>query len=259
MKSQIQRALPIINIVTTVVVITVNILANALPLNGLDTGEISDRFNIYFVPAGYVFSIWGLIYLALIAFTVYQALPSQRENATVQDIGLLYALSGVGNITWLFMWHYEVFLLTLPAMLLILGSLIAIFLKIWSHRTELNIVERWVIAIPFSIYLGWISVATVANATQLLYYLDWGQWGLSAEVWAIIMLVIAAAIAVTMSIRHGNLAYAAVFVWAYIGIALKHNGVAAVMLPASMLAGIIAIAGIAGVPLSKDRRMGQRA
>ena len=199
MKSRIQRALPIINIVTTVVVITFNILANALPLNGLDTGEISDRFDIYFVPAGYVFSIWGLIYLGMIAFTVYQALPSQRDNATVQSIGLLYALSGLGNVVWLFFWHYEVFTLTLVPMLVILASLIAIFLKIWSHRAELSLAERWTIAVPFNIYLGWISVATVANATQLLYYLDWGQWGLSAEVWAIIMLSIAAAIAVILA------------------------------------------------------------
>ncbi|MBN1247102.1 MAG: tryptophan-rich sensory protein [Anaerolineae bacterium] len=257
MNSRLQRALPIINIVTTVAVITINILANALPLNGLDTGEISDRFEIYFVPAGYVFSIWGLIYLGMIAFTVYQALPLQRDNKTVQSIGLLYALSGVGNITWIFLWHYEVFTLTLVPMLVILGSLIAIFLKIWAHRTELSLAERWTIAVPFSVYLGWISVATVANATQLLYYLDWGQWGLSAEVWAIVMLLIAAAIAVIMSIRHGNLAYAAVFVWAYVGIAIKHNDVNAVMLPAAMLAGIIALAGIAGVPLSKGRRMPQ--
>jgi hypothetical protein len=257
MKDRIRGALPIINIVTTIVVITVNILANSLPLNGLDTGEISDRFEIYFVPAGYVFSIWGLIYLGLIAFTIYQALPAQRDNATVQSIGLLYALSGIGNVVWLFFWHYEVFALTLVPMLVILGSLIAIFLTIWEHRTELSLVGRWTISVPFSIYLGWISVATVANATQTLDYFNWGQWGISAEVWAIIMLIVAAAIAILMSLRHGNLPYAAVFVWAYIGIAVKHSDVNAVMLPAAMLAGIIALAGIAGVPLSKERRLSQ--
>lgn len=257
MNSRIARALPVINIVTTIVVITINILANALPLNGLDTGEISDRFDIYFVPAGYVFSIWGLIYIGMIAFTVYQALPAQRDNPIVRSIGLLYALSGVGNVVWLFFWHYEVFNFTLVPMLVILGSLIAIFLKIWRHRAELDLAGRWAILVPFSIYLGWISVATVANSTQLLYYLDWGGWGLSPEVWAIIMLVIAAAIAVTMSVRHGNLPYAAVFVWAYIGIAIKHSGVSAVMIPAAMLAGVIALVGIAGVPLSRARRLGQ--
>jgi len=256
MKSKIRTALPLINIVVTLGVIIVNGLATMLPLNGLDTGEISDRFDIYFVPAGYVFSIWGLIYLGLLAFTIYQALPSQRDNVHIQSIGLLYALSGVANMVWLFLWHYEVFNFTLLAMLTILGSLIAIFLTLWARRAQLSLADRWAMAIPFSVYLGWISVATVANATQLLYYLNWGGWGISAEAWAVIMLVVAAGIAITMALRHGNLAYAAVFVWAYAGIAAKHSAVPVVMLPAAMLAGIIAVAGIAGVPLSKKRRLG---
>ena len=239
-------ALSVVNTVVTLAVIIVNALATSLPLNGLDTGEISDRFEIYFVPAGYVFSIWGLIYLGLMAFTVYQALPSQRENPHVRRIGLLYTLNGVANIVWLFLWHYEVFDFTLLAMLTILGSLIAIFLMLWSGRNELSRTDRWAILVPFSIYLGWISVATVANATQLLYYLNWGGWGISPEVWAVVMLVVAAGIAVAMSLRHGSLAYAGVFVWAYIGIALKHSDVAAVMLPAAILAGLIGLAGIAG-------------
>ncbi|MCJ7550102.1 MAG: tryptophan-rich sensory protein [Anaerolineae bacterium] len=256
MKSKIRAALPLINVVVTLGVIIVNGLATMLPLNGLDTGEISDRFDIYFVPAGYVFSIWGLIYLGLLAFTVYQALPSQRDNVHIQRIGLLYTLSGVANMVWLFLWHYEVFSLTIFAMLAILGSLIAIFLSLWSGRTELTLADRWAIMIPFSVYLGWISVATVANATQLLYYLNWGGWGISAEVWAAIMLVVAAGIAIVMALRYGSLPYAAVFVWAYAGIAIKHSDVAAVMLPAAMLAGIIGLAGMAGVPLSKSRRLG---
>ena len=103
MKKDIVRQ--VVNLLATVATITINGLANALPLNGQTTGEISDRFDVYFVPAGYVFSIWGLIYLALSAFAVYQALPAQRENPHLRRIGYLFALSCVANSAWIFLWH----------------------------------------------------------------------------------------------------------------------------------------------------------
>ncbi len=237
-----KKAWPWINLVATATMIIVNVLANALPLNGLNTGEISDRFDIYFVPAGYVFSIWGLIYLGLIAFAIYQLLPSQRDNPHIRRIGLLYAVSSAANIAWIFFWHYELFTLTVPAMLILLVSLIAIFLTIWRGRRELGAGDRWAILAPFSVYLGWISVATVANVTQLFYYLGWGGWGISAEAWAVIMLLVAAGIAFIMSARHALAAYVAVFVWAYSGIAVKHGGTPVVGVTAAVLAGVLAIA-----------------
>jgi len=238
----------IANVVTVLVVITINVLANALPLNGLNTGEISDRFDIYFVPAGYVFSIWGVIYLGLLGFAVYQALPSQRDNAHVRRISWLHILSGVGNIGWIFTWHYERFAITLPFMLVLLAALIGIFLRLWANRATLTRADQWAIVVPFSVYLGWISVATVANATQLLYYLNWNGWGISAEVWAVIMLLVAAAIAVVMSLRHASIAYLAVFVWAYIGIAVKHLETPIVGVTAAVLAGAIAVALVLAIP-----------
>jgi hypothetical protein len=231
----------IVNVVVTVAVIIVNILANALPLNGLDTGEISDRFDIYFVPAGYVFSIWGLIYLGLIAFTIFQALPAQRDSAFLDHIGYLYAFSGAANIVWLFLWHYEVFTLTLLAMLAILGSLTAIYVRLKVGREKVSAQERWLVHVPFSVYLGWISVATVANTTQLLYYLNWGGWGIAPEVWAAVMLVVAAAIALTGNLARGDVAYNLVFVWAYVGIAVKHADTPTVSWTAWILAAVIAV------------------
>ena len=237
-----------VNLVATVAMISVNVLANALPINGLNTGEISDRFPIFFVPAGYVFSIWGLIYIGLITFAIYQALPAQRENAAVVRIGYLYALSSVANIVWIFLWHYTRFVLTLPAMLVILASLILIFLGLWDRRRELTSADRWAMFGPFSVYLGWISVATVANVTQVLYYLNWGGWGIGPQAWAVVMLVVAAAIGVAMSLRHANVAYVAVFVWAYVGIAVKHWSTPAVGLTAAVLAGLLAVAMVLSVP-----------
>ena len=117
-----------IAVITTIIAtITINVLANALPINGLNTGEISNRFDVYFVPAGYVFSIWGVIYLGLIAFAIFQALPSQRENSRLQATGWWIALGGLANMAWIFLWHYEQFPLTLIAMLVLLASLIVTY------------------------------------------------------------------------------------------------------------------------------------
>ena len=111
-------------VVSVIATIVINTLANALPLNGFNTGEISDRFAVYFTPAGYVFSIWGLIYLGLIAFSIYQALPAQRENPRLRATGWWIVLGGIANSAWIFLWHYEQFPLTIVAMLILLVTLI---------------------------------------------------------------------------------------------------------------------------------------
>ena len=120
----------ILNLVAVVATIVINGLANTLPLNGQNTGEISDRFKVFFVPAGYVFSIWGLIYLFLLAFSIYQALPKQRENPRLVAVGYLFVFSCVANISWLFFWHYNLFVLSLIAMLVLFACLVAIYIRI---------------------------------------------------------------------------------------------------------------------------------
>ena len=230
-----------INVIATLVTLTVNGLANSLPINGLTTGDISDNFDVFFVPAGYVFSIWGVIYLGLIAFTLYQALPSQRENPRLRRIGYLYALSGAANSMWIFLWHYQRFPLTMLAMLILLGSLIAIYLRLGIGRTAVSTAERWAVRVPMSIYLGWISVATIANATSLLDTLGWGGWGIAPDIWALLMLIVAAAIAGLVLWTRRDLGYGLVFVWAYIGIAVEHAGTRTVSIPAGVLAAAIAV------------------
>jgi hypothetical protein len=226
-------------LIAAVGTIIFNVVANALPLNGLNTGEISDRFQIYFVPAGYVFSIWGLIYLGLLAYGIYQVLPAQRENPRLRGIDDLFILSCLANIAWLFLWHYEVFEFTLVAMLVLLVSLIAIYLRLDVARVEVSSGEKWAVQIPFSIYLGWITVATIANTTQLLYYLDWGGWGIAPEIWAVIMLAAGVIISAVMSLTRKDIAYSLVLVWAYIGIAQKHPGTSLVASSAWIAAGLI--------------------
>jgi hypothetical protein len=244
----------ILVIVATIATIVVNGLATSLPLNGLTTGEISDRFEVYFVPAGYVFSIWGLIYIWLIAYSIYQALPAQRENPRLRKTGYLYVLSAVANMAWIFLWHYEVFPLTLVVMLALLGLLIAIYLRLGIGETPVSGAEKWLVHVAFSIYLGWITVATVANATSLLDYLGWGGWGIPPQIWAVIMLVAGAAIASAVSMTRADVAYAAVIVWAFAGIAIKHAGTPLVAATAWVMAGIVVLTLLVGVWWARQRR-----
>jgi benzodiazapine receptor len=228
-------------VVAVIATIVVNGLANALPLNGQTTGEISDRFQVYFVPAGYVFSIWGLIYLGLAAYAIYQVLPAQRESPRLERIGYLFALSCLANIVWIFLWHYEVFVGTLVAMLAFLGLLIAIYLRLGIGRAQVSRAERWLVHLPFSIYLGWITVATIANVTSLLDYLGWDGGGIAPAWWAVIMLVAATAITALVSLTRGDVAYVLVIIWAFMGIAIKHAETALVSITAALLVLVLAV------------------
>jgi hypothetical protein len=242
------------NVLAVVATLVVNVLANALPLNGLNTGEISDRFQVYFVPAGYVFSIWGVIYLGLIAFAVYQALPRQRDNLRLNRVGYLFVLACAANIAWLFLWHYEQFPLTLLAMLALLGLLIAVYLRLGIGRTEVVAAERWCVQIPFSVYLGWVTVATIANVTSLLDYARWGGWGIAPQIWAVIMLVVATGIAAAVAWFRRDAAYLLVLVWAFAGIAVKHAATPAVTIAAWTTAGAVALMAVAGWVLRRQPR-----
>lgn len=237
----------ILVIVMVLAVIAVNGLASGLPLNGQTTGEISDRFEVFFVPAGYVFSIWGLIYLGLIAYAIYQALPAQADNLDLKNIAGLFVLSSVANIAWIFLWHYEYFAWTVLAMLILLGSLIAIYLRLDIGRTQVSSAMKWFVHVPFSIYLGWITVATIANITSLLYFLDWNGLGIDPEVWTVLMLGATTIIASLMSLTRGDVAYSLVIIWAVTGIALKHSDNTIVATAAWVTAAIVAIMMLIGI------------
>lgn len=209
------------NALSVVFALTVNIMASVLPLNGQNTGEISDRFQVFFVPAGYVFSIWGIIYIGWIAFAIYQFSPAQRENPRLQRLGYWFALSGVFNAAWLFCWHYNLFGLSVLVMLALLVTLIVSYLKLDVGRTPISVAEKWTVDIPFSLYLSWISVATIANITDYLYFIGWDGLGIAPQAWAAIMLALASLVGLGMALTRRDAGYLFVFVWAFAGIALK--------------------------------------
>jgi hypothetical protein len=208
-------------IVTILATITINILANALPINGLNTGQVSDSFHVYFVPAGYVFSIWGIIYVGLIAYAIYQALPAHKENPRLQATGWWVVLGGLANSTWIFLWHYQQFVATLGAMFILLATLIAVYLRLGIGQTRVSSGETWAVRIPFGIYLGWITVATIANVSDVLDFVRWNRFGFSEATWMVIMLGAVVVIGGLMNFLRRDVAYAAVLLWALAGIGAK--------------------------------------
>ncbi len=218
-------------ILSILITLVINGLANALPLNGLTTGEISDRFQVYFVPAGYVFSIWGVIYLGLIAFALFQALPAQRENPRLRAAGWWIVLGGIANSAWIFLWHYQQFPLTLFAMVILLLSLIQTYLRLGIGKVDVPQAERLFAHLPFRIYLGWITVATVANVTALLDDLRWDGFGITPESWMSIVLAAVLAIVWMFNYSRYDPVFTMVILWALAGIAVKHASISAVVIP----------------------------
>jgi hypothetical protein len=208
-------------VLSTVFALAMNGAANAIPLNNRTTGDISDSFNVLFVPAGYVFAIWGVIYLGLAAVTIYQALPSQRTNPRLRRIGWQAAFSSLANGAWIYFWHFGYYEATLAVMLALLAALTAIYLRLNIGRTVFSTLEKWTVSIPFSIYLGWITVATIANLTALLSYLGWTGWGVSPLAWTLILLAAGVAIAGIMAYTRSDIAYLLVLVWAFAGISVR--------------------------------------
>ena len=229
------------NLLSVLLALTVNILASALPLNGQNTGEISDRFEVLFVPAGYVFSIWGLIYIGWIAFTIFQFQPSQKENPRLRRLGYLFALSNLANAAWLFCWHYNLFGLSVLVMLALLGLLIASYLRLDVNRADVSRLEYWSVDILFSVYLGWITVATVANITDWLYFVGWDGFGISAQVWAVIMLAVASLLGLAMALTRNDAGYLSVLVWAFVGIAVKQTSAPLVVASAWIAAALMLV------------------
>ncbi len=214
----------VLNLIAILAAFGVNVLANIAPINGLTIGEISNTLfkNVQITPANYAFAIWGLIYLGLISFAVYQALPAQRQNPSLRRMGYLLVVSSCAQIIWVLLFQYRLFALSLVAMLAILLPLIGIYLRLEIGCKRVSRQERWLIHAPLSIYLAWISVATIVNGAIALYHLGWSGWGIDPQAWTVIMILVGAAIAAAVSLQRVDLAYVLVFVWALAAIAARH-------------------------------------
>lgn len=212
-------------LITYITMIAVNGLANALPINGLNTGEVSDSYPNLFAPAGLTFAIWGVIYVLLGVHVLYQTGLFQSKDKPLgsgflNKIAIVFSVSSLLNATWIFAWHYQIVPLSFALLSMLLLCLIAINKMI--DKEKLSLKERFFIRLPFSIYFGWVTVATIANATTLLVSLNWNRFGLSEVLWTVIILFVGLIIGVATVIRNRNMAYGLVLIWSYFGIWTKH-------------------------------------
>ncbi len=224
------------NILAFAIVVAVNGLSNTILINGQSMAELSVRYYSLFTPAGFTFSIWGLIYLGLLVFVIYQALPAQRDDAMIASISRPFQLNCIGNALWLLTWHYERPALALLIMFVILATLIVIYRRLVEEIDLATVPRHLTLYLPFSLYTSWIVVATLANLAivQTLYGLD--TWLISPENWALLKLALAGAIAATIVLRLGDVIFVLVVAWASFGIAIGQTGTPVVAGAARMLA-----------------------
>jgi len=219
-----KKFLPLLNLLALACVLLVNYLANALPIAGRTPAQVSEMFPTLFTPAGFTFAIWGIIYLLLLAFSIFQLrYTGKQQPAFLERISWLFVLSCAANTGWLFAFHHLYIGLSMLVMLLLLGSLIMIYLRLGVGRGNASKSEKWLVQLPFSVYLGWVSVATIANASILLSHLGWtGQPG-GPAFWAALVIAAAVVLGLLAMSRRRDFAYAAVIVWALWGIYNKRS------------------------------------
>jgi hypothetical protein len=217
--------LSVFNIIAFIGVVVVNYLANALPLGGKTTGQISDQYPNLFVPSGITFSIWGVIYVLLAIYVIYGLITSiktpAQNDSFVRKIGVLFIITCIANIAWIFSWHYEVLPLSLIFMVVLLVTLAVMYERLDVGRKAARPTEKYLVHLPVSTYFGWITVATIANVTALLVAYKWNRFGLGEEFWAVIMIGIGTILALLLLFSRRDLFYALVVNWAVIGILIK--------------------------------------
>lgn len=212
-----------VNLIAFVGTVVVNALANTLPINGWTTGALSDRYPNLFVPAGLTFSIWGVIYLLLGAFIVYQIAAGRNADRAVERVGVWFFLSSLLNIGWILAWHYLQVALSLAIMIALLLTLIVIYLRLGIGRNTAGTAERFFVRLPFSVYLGWISVATIANVSAFLVNAGWSGGPFSEQLWTVAVVLIGAALTIAVVLTRADIGYGLVVIWAYVGIILKRS------------------------------------
>ncbi|MFN0036775.1 MAG: hypothetical protein ACKVUS_17055 [Saprospiraceae bacterium] len=254
------RNLILLNVLGFLSVLAVNSLANALPLNGKTTGELSDQYPNLFTPAGLTFSIWGVIYAWLAVFVGFQIValfrPSvaARVEPIVDKIGWFFLLTCIFNVSWMFAWHWEQVTLSVLIMAGFLITLLQMNRAIGTGHFKANSWEKWLAHFPFGIYQGWITVATIANVTTLLVNNGWRGGGFGEAMWAIAMVAVGAAAAIFILFRQNNIGHGLAVAWALLGIYLKRNDAGGVGSETVAVAALVAMVAVLAVTTLRWRR-----
>jgi len=204
--------------------IVINTISNFFPPDGVDMATLSDRLftSVQILPANYAFAIWAPIYLGLVAFGIYQVQPTQRHNPSLQRGGYLLVFACIAQCAWIYLFLARLFPLSVVAMFGILLPLIVLYQRLEIGKQHVSLAQQWFIQIPISIYLGWITVAIVVNASLALYSINWDGWGIAPAIWAVMMIIVSGAITTQVIIKHHDPAYMLVIVWALIAIGIRH-------------------------------------
>ncbi len=218
------KALPIGNLVAFTAFFSVNMLAAAGLVNNTTPQAVSDSYPNLFTPAGFTFAIWGVIYLLAALFVLFGLGAFKGKAGGSQDavrrVGPWFIVSSAANAAWIFAWHYKNIPLSLALMAVLLLSLIFAYQGIAA--APLSFKEKLFVRLPFSVYLGWITVAAIANATVLLVSLHWNGFNLPAQFWAIFMLAAGLGIGAVFVLRFRDVPFGLVLIWAYLGILIRH-------------------------------------
>jgi len=213
--------LQITNIIAVVVTLFVDALANILPINGVTTGEVADAYPNLFTPPGYIFAIWGVIYVLLAVFMVFQARPNQRGEQYLQDISFFHLLGAIGNTSWIFLFHYEQIVLAVIPIVVLLISLIIMYVRLGIGIRDVPRNQMLAVHLPVSVYLGWISLATIAGIASALNVLIPGIPIPTQVIWTVIMLVVALVLTLLMLFMRKDIAFGLVVIWASTGVVVK--------------------------------------
>jgi len=240
--------LQIFNLIGFIATVIVNFLAVLLPIGLGTTQELSDAIPNLFVPAGITFSIWSVIYIFLGLFSVYQIRDifktEKVEMKYLNKIGYFFIIGSLANIIWIFLWHYKLIPLSLIFMIILLISLLLTYVRLNIGKSEVSTIEKVTVHIPFSIYLGWISVATVANVTAVLIVLGVNGFGLLAEILTILVIIVVVFITIAMLLLRKDYAYSFVIIWALLGIFIKQITSNLTIAITAMISGVIVLIGI---------------
>jgi hypothetical protein len=233
--------LRVLVVLTTLGMIVMNVLAPLLPLFGRGTAEVSRLYQTLVTPAGYVFAIWGLIYIGMLAYCAAQFIRPLKDDPLPDGLAWPIIGSNVANVVWLLLWHSLNIYWSVLVMLILLGALIGAYITAHRNRPEHpSVLERWAVRAPLGLYLGWISIATIANVSNALVAAKWNGGGIAPATWGVVVLVVGAALAFLGLAREGDCVYAGVFVWAFAGIAVATPS-SPVRIAASVLAAAIAV------------------